>query len=216
MTRAALLDLDGTLIDANYQHALAWYRAFRRFEIVLPVWRLHRHIGMGGDQFVAAVAGDDVEARHGDDLRDAHGEEFERLRDECEPLEGASELLRELKRRGHTVVLASSSNEDDLEFFVSQLSAAECIDGWTSKDDVDQTKPHPAPIEAALEKAGAESAVMVGDSRWDIEAAAKANLQTICVITGGWSKQELYDHGAAAVFESLPDLVEHLDETPLG
>jgi HAD superfamily hydrolase (TIGR01509 family) len=214
--RAALLDLDGTLIDANYQHALAWYRAFRRFEIVLPVWRLHRHIGMGGDQFVAAVAGDDVEARHGDDLRNAHSEEFEPMRDECEPLEGASELLRELKRRGLTVVLASSSNEDDLEFFVGKLSAADCIDGWTSKDDVDRTKPHPDPIEAALQKAGTDSAVMVGDSRWDIEAAAKANLQTICVITGGWSKQELRDHGAAAAFESLPDLVAHLDETPLG
>jgi HAD superfamily hydrolase (TIGR01549 family) len=216
VSSAALLDLDGTLIDANYQHALAWYRAFRRFEIVLPVWRLHRHIGMGGDQFVAAVAGDDVEARHGDDLRDAHSEEFEPMRDECEPLEGASELLRELKRRGLTVVLASSSNEDDLAFFVDKLSAADCIDGWTSKDDVDRTKPHPEPIQAALEKAGTDSAVMVGDSRWDIEAAAKAKLETVCVITGGWSKQELRDHGAAAVFESLPDLVEHLDETPLG
>jgi len=216
VARAALLDLDGTLVDANYQHALAWYRAFRRFEIVLPVWRLHRHIGMGGDQFVAAVAGDDVETRHGDELRDAHGDEFEVMRDECEPLEGASELLRELKHRGHTVVLASSSSEDDLKFFVGKLEAADCIDGWTSKDDVDRTKPHADPIEAALKKAGTGSAVMVGDSRWDIEAAAKANLQTICVITGGWSKQELRDHGAAAVFESLPDLIEHLDETPLG
>jgi HAD superfamily hydrolase (TIGR01509 family) len=214
--RAALLDLDGTLVDANYQHALAWYRAFRRFEIVLPVWRLHRHIGMGGDQFVAAVAGDDVEQRHGDDLRDAHGDEFELMRDECEPLEGADGLLHELKRRGLTVVLASSSSEDDLEFFVDKLSASDCIDGWTSKDDVHRTKPHPDPIEAALQKAGADSAVMVGDSRWDIEAAAKAGLETICIITGGWSKQELRDHGAAAVFASLSDLVEHLDETPLG
>ena len=107
-------------------------------------------------------------------------------------------------------------DEDDLEFFVGKLSAADCIDGWTSKDDVERTKPHPDPIEAALQKAGTDSAVMVGDSRWDIEAAAKAGLQTVCVITGGWSKQELRDHGATAVFESLPDLVEHLDETPLG
>ena len=82
MPEAALLDVDGTLIDANYQHALAWYRAFRRFDIVLPVWRLHRHIGMGGDQYVAAVAGDDVEERCGDELRDAHSEEFEPMRDE--------------------------------------------------------------------------------------------------------------------------------------
>jgi HAD superfamily hydrolase (TIGR01549 family) len=216
VAEAALLDLDGTLIDANYQHALAWYRAFRRFDIVLPVWRLHRHIGMGGDQYVAAVAGDDVEERCGDDLRDAHSEEFQKLRDECAPLEGASDLLRELKRRGLTVVLASSSGEDDLEFFVERLEAGDCIDAATTKDDVERTKPHPDAIEAALEKARTRDAVMVGDSRWDIEAAANAGLETICVLTGGWSEQELRDHGAAAVFDSMPHLIEHLDETPLG
>ena len=216
MARAALLDVDGTLIDANYQHALAWYRAFRRFDIVLPVWRLHRHIGMGGDQYVAAVAGDEVEERSGDELRDAHSEEFERMRAECEPLEGASDLPRELKRRGSTVVLASSSDEDDLKFFVERLDAAACIQGWTSKDDVERTKPHPEAIEAALEKAGTRDAVMVGDSRWNIEAAARASLETVCVITGGWSEQELRDHGAAAVFDSIPHLLDHLDETPLG
>jgi HAD superfamily hydrolase (TIGR01549 family) len=212
---AALLDLDGTLIDANYQHALAWYRAFRRFDIVLPVWRLHRHIGMGGDQYVAAVAGDDVERKSGDDLRDAHSEEFQKLRDECAPLEGASDLLRELKRRDLEIVLASSSSEEDLEFFVEQLDARDCIDAWTSKDDIERTKPHPDSVESALEKAGTRDAVMVGDSRWDIEAAANAGLETICVITGGWSEQELRDHGAAAVFDSLPQLLEQLDETPL-
>jgi HAD superfamily hydrolase (TIGR01549 family) len=216
VAEAALLDLDGTLIDANYQHALAWYRAFRRFDIVLPVWRLHRHIGMGGDQYVAAVAGDGVERRSGDELRDAHSEEFRKVRDECAQLEGASDLLRELKRRGLTVVLASSSGEDDLEFFVERLDARDCIDAATTKDDVERTKPHPDAIEAALEKARTRDAVMVGDSRWDIEAAARAGLETICVLTGGWSEQELRDHGAAAVFDSMPHLIEHLDETPFG
>jgi len=216
MAEAALLDVDGTLIDANYQHALAWYRAFRRFDIVLPVWRLHRHIGMGGDQYVAAVAGDDVEERCGDELRDAHSEEFEPMRDECAPLEGASDLLVELKRRELKVVLASSSDEGDLEFFVDRLRAKDAIDASTSKDDVERTKPHPDAIEAALEKAGTRSAVMVGDSRWDIEAAANAALETVCVLTGGWSEQELRDHGAVAVFDSIPHLLEHLDETPLG
>jgi HAD superfamily hydrolase (TIGR01549 family) len=216
VAEAALLDLDGTLIDANYQHALAWYRAFRRFDIVLPVWRLHRHIGMGGDQYVAAVASDDVERRSGDDLRDAHSEEFQKVRDECAPVEGASDLLRELKRRGLTVVLASSSGEDDLEFFVERLDARDCIDAATTRDDVERTKPHPDAIEAALEKARTRDAVMVGDSRWDIEAAAKAGLETICVLTGGWSEQELREHGAAAVFDSFPHLIERLDETPFG
>ncbi|MDX6475752.1 MAG: hypothetical protein QOH95_1263 [Gaiellaceae bacterium] len=180
------------------------------------MWRVHRHIGMGGDQIVTAIAGEQAERELGDSLRAASAEEFSPLRDECVPLEGARELVVELKRRGLVVVLASSSKQDDLEHFLDELDVKDAVDGWTTSDDVERTKPDPDVIHAALEKAGTEDAVMVGDSRWDIEAAANAGLQTVCVITGGWSKQELYDHGAAAVFESLVDLREHLDETPLG
>jgi HAD superfamily hydrolase (TIGR01549 family) len=212
MARAALLDLDGTLVDSNYQHALAWYRAFRRFDSIIPMWRLHRHIGMGGDQYVRAVAGDDVERRQGDELREAHDEEFAKLRDECAPLEGARELLVELKRRGYRVVLASSSNQADLDHFLDALDARDAIDGYTTADDVERTKPHPDVVRAALAKAGgADSGVMIGDSRWDIEAAAKAGLETICLLTGGWSKAELQEYGAVAVFESLPELTRGLD-----
>jgi HAD superfamily hydrolase (TIGR01549 family) len=214
LARAALLDLDGTLVDANYQHSLAWYRAFRRFEITLPMWRLHRHIGMGGDQYVAAVAGDDVERDRGDELRDAHDEEFRPLRGECAPLEGAHDLLVELKRCGHTVVLASSSNEDDLDHFLGVLDARDVIDAYTSADDVQRTKPHPDVVHAALEKAGTTDGAMIGDSRWDIEAAGKAGLETVCVITGGWSEQELRDAGARAVYDSIPALIRSLDDTP--
>jgi HAD superfamily hydrolase (TIGR01549 family) len=215
VAQAALLDIDGTLVDANYQHALAWYRAFRRFDILIPVWLCHRHIGMGGDRYVTAVAGEDVERRLGDELRDAHTEEFKPMRDECEPLEGAHDLLVELKRRGLTLVVASSSEKGDLEHFLGELDAKDLVDAYTSADDVDRTKPHPEPIESALEKAGTRDAVMLGDSRWDIEAAAAAGIDTIALITGGWSEQELRDHGAAAVFDSIPHLMEHLDETPL-
>jgi len=215
MAQAVLLDLDGTLVDANYQHALAWYRAFRRFDTVLPVWRLHRHIGMGGDQYVGAVAGDDVDRRLGDELRDAHSEEFEKLRDECEPLEGAAALLSELRGRGLTLVVASSSSKDDLAFFLGKLGGSDVVDAFTTKDDVERTKPHADPIHAALELAETDDAVMIGDSRWDIDAAAKADVPTICLITGGWSEQELRDAGAAAVYDSIPHLLEHLDDTPL-
>jgi HAD superfamily hydrolase (TIGR01549 family) len=212
---AALLDLDGTLVDANYQHAFAWYRAFRRYDITVPMWRCHRHIGMGGEQLVAAVAGDDVERRLGDRLRAAAGEEFEPLRDECAPLEGARELIDELRRRGRRVILASSSGREDLEHFVDLLEVRDVVDGWTTKDDVERAKPEPDVVHAALDKACAREAAMLGDSRWDVEAAAKAGLETVCVITGGWSKQELRDHGAVAVFESLVALREGLDRTPL-
>jgi HAD superfamily hydrolase (TIGR01549 family) len=171
---------------------------------------------MGGDIFVRAVAGDDVDARLGDELRDAHAAHFAQLRDECEPLEGATELLAELESRDLTVVLASSSNEDDLDFFLDKLAAREVVDEWTSKDDVERSKPHPDVVLAALEKAAADEAVMVGDSRWDIESAAAAGVPTIAVITGGWSEQELRDCGATGVYDSLVMLRERLDETPLG
>lgn len=212
MRRAVLLDLDGTLIDSNYQHALAWYRALRRHEIMLPMWRLHRHIGMGGDQLVTAVAGEDVERKLGDELREAAAREFRRLRDECAPLAGARDLVIELKRRGLTVVLASSSSEDDLDYFLGQLDVRGVVDDWTTKDDVERSKPRPDVVHAARSKAGGGDAVMIGDSRWDIEAAANAGLQTICVVTGGWSEQELRDYGAAAVYESIAELRDSLDD----
>jgi HAD superfamily hydrolase (TIGR01549 family) len=179
------------------------------------MWRIHRHIGMGGDQIVTAVAGRDVEERLGDALRDESHRQFQRLRDECAPLEGAHELCVELKRRGLVVVLASSSNGDDLDHFLDELEVRDVVDGWTTADDVERTKPHADVIEVALERAGTRDAVMVGDSRWDIDAAAKAGLETVCVITGGWSVQELRDAGAAAVFGSLVELRERLDDTPL-
>ncbi|MGN6798486.1 MAG: HAD family hydrolase [Gaiellaceae bacterium] len=218
MTRkvAVLLDLDGTLVDANYQHALAWFRAFRSHGIVLPIWRIHRHIGMGGDQLVPAIAGEDVEGRCGDELRAAEHEEFLKMRDECEPLDGARELLEELHDRAAAVILASSASQDDVEHFLHVLAANGTIDAWTTSDDVERTKPHPDIVQAALEKTDAEHAVMIGDSRWDVEAAANAGLETICVMTGGWSKQELAVSGASAVFESLVELRMRLDDTPIS
>ena len=216
MARAAVLDVDGTLVDANYHQVLAWYRAFRKHGVVLPMWRLHRHVGMGGDNFVPAVAGDDVEERLGDDLRDEWERQFDELIDEVQPLAGARELIGDLKKRGHTVVLASSSIEKHLDHFIDLLDARELADAWTMKDDVEQSKPEPDLVNAALEKAGTREAVMIGDTPWDVEAAQKAGVETICVLTGGFSEQELRDAGAAAVFESIEELRRRLGETPLG
>ncbi|MBA2536893.1 MAG: HAD family hydrolase [Actinobacteria bacterium] len=216
MVAAVILDVDGTLVDTNYHHALAWYRAFRRHEIVLPVWRLHRHVGMGGDKYVAAMAGDDVEKRLGDDLRDAWEEIFNGMIDEVAPLAGARELLTELKDRGHTIVLASSSIQEHLDHFLELLDARELADGWTMKDDVEASKPDPDLVKAALAKAGTRDAVMLGDTPWDVEAARKAGIETICVMTGGFSEQKLTDAGAVAVFESIEELRERLDATPLA
>jgi HAD superfamily hydrolase (TIGR01509 family) len=218
LPRAALLDLDGTLVDSNYQHALAWYRAFRGAGIVLPVWKLHRAVGMGGDQLVKAMTSEELDAQLGEELRIAEKALFRQMIWECEPLPGARELLAELRRRGHKVVLASSANEQDLGHFLDKLDARDVADGWTTADDVARSKPEPDVVHAAIEKAGvaAKDAVMIGDSRWDVEAAKAAKVQTIAVLTGGWAREELLDAGAAMVFESLEELRERLDETPLG
>jgi len=213
---AAILDVDGTLVDTNYQHALCWYRAFREHDVVLPIWRLHRHVGMGGDKFVPAVAGGDVEDRLGDAVRDRWEELFDELIGEVAPLEGARELLRDLAERGRPVVLASSSIEKHLDHFLDLLDAREVADGWTTKDDVEETKPEPDLIRAAIEKAGTDDAAVLGDTPWDVEAASRAGLETVCVITGGFSEQELLDAGAVAVFESVAELRGRLDETPLS
>jgi beta-phosphoglucomutase-like phosphatase (HAD superfamily) len=172
---AAILDVDGTLVDSNYQHTLAWYRALRQHGHVVPVWRVHRHIGMGGDQLVAALCGDEVEEREGDDIRAAEKALFLALIDEVEPLAGARALIEDLKRVGRPVVLASSAKPDELERYLDLLDARGLADAWTSSGDVEATKPAPDIVESALERVGGGPAVMVGDSTWDCKAAARAH-----------------------------------------
>ena len=215
MPKVAVLDVDGTLVDTNYHHAMAWYRAFRKHGIQLPMWKLHRHVGMGGDKYVEALAGKDVDERLGDELREEWERLFDEVLGEVEPVAGARELISDLKSRGHTVVLASSAVEKHIDAFLDKLDARELADSWTTKDDVENSKPDPDLVNAALAKAGSRDAVMVGDTPWDIEAARKAGLETVCVVTGGFSEQELRAAGAAAVFESVDDLRKHLHKTPL-
>jgi HAD superfamily hydrolase (TIGR01549 family) len=215
MPPAAILDIDGTLVDTNYHHAIAWYRAFRRHGVVVPVWRIHRHIGMGGDQLVGAVAGDGVEKRLGDAVRAAQEEEYGKLIDETAPFEGAAELLRTLKRRGHRLVLASSAKPHEVEHYLGLLDAAELADGTTTSADVEATKPQPDLVLAAMEQAGDDRAVMIGDSTWDCEAAKRAGIPAIAILPGGFSEQELRDAGAVAVYESIVRLAERLDAAPL-
>ncbi len=213
---AAVLDIDGTLVDTNYQHAVAWFRAFRRLEVTLPLYRIHRHIGMGGDQLVGALAGDEFEREHGERVRELEGDLYMELIDEVRPLTGARQLLCDLKDRGHALVLASSAKQHEVDHYLDLLDARELADGWTTSADVEQTKPEPDLVAAAVEKAGGGPAVMVGDSTWDCKAAKRAGLETVGVLTGGFSEQELRAAGAVCVFERIEDLRKHLDASPLG
>jgi HAD superfamily hydrolase (TIGR01549 family) len=213
---AAILDVDGTLVDTNYHHAIAWYRAFRAHDVTLPLYRIHRHIGMGGDQLVAALAGEAFEREHGDAAREAEGEQYMALIEEVQPLHGARELLEELARRGHAIVLASSAKPHEIEHYLDLLGARAIVEGWTTSGDVERTKPEPDLVAAAIEKAGGGSAVMVGDSTWDCEAAKRLDVPTIGLLTGGFSEQELRAAGAACVFERLADLRAELGATPFA
>lgn len=216
MADTAVFDVDGTLVDSNYQHVLAWHRSFRHCGLILPSWRLHRHVGMGGDKFVEAVAGVSVENRIGDDLRAGWEEEFDKIIDEIEPFEGAGDLLYEVRRRGFRVVLASSGVQRHVEHFLGLLEAWSLVDAWTTADDVEASKPDPDLVEVAIRKVGGSGAVMLGDSVWDVEAAARVDVPTIGLLTGGYSRGELERAGSVAVFESLRDLLGDIDSTPLG
>jgi HAD superfamily hydrolase (TIGR01549 family) len=213
---AAILDIDGTLVDSNYQHTIAWYRALRQHHQTVAVWRIHRHIGMGGDQIVAALCGDEVEDAMGDDIRAAEKALYMAMIDEVQPLHGARELIEDLTRLGRPVVLASSAKPEEIEHYLDLLDARGLADAWTSSGDVEQTKPAPDLVHAALERVGGGSAVMIGDSTWDCRAAGNAGVETLAVLTGGFSEQELRDAGAVAVFESIDELRRRLTETPLG
>jgi HAD superfamily hydrolase (TIGR01509 family) len=213
---AAILDIDGTLVDTNYHHAIAWYRAFLQSDRVLPLWKIHRHIGMGGDQLVAALAGDDFESEHGDDVRAAEKALYMALIHEVRPLEGARGLIEDLKRGGHAVVLASSAKPDEVEHYLDLLDVRKLADSWTHSADVERTKPHPDLVETALEKAGGGPGVMVGDSTWDCKAAATAGVPMVAVLTGGFSEAELREAGAEWVFGSMSELRAEIRSTPLA
>lgn len=210
MVEAVILDIDGTLVDTNYQHAIAWDRALARHGAYTELWRIHRHIGMGGDQLVAELAGDEVERASGDDIRDAESDLYGELIEEVRVIDGARELIAGLEDRGITIVLASSAKEAEVERYVEMLDASDHAD-WTTSSDVENTKPEPDLVEAAFGKAGTKAAVMVGDTVWDVKAAERAGIPAIGVLTGGTSETELSEAGAVAVYESAMALANDLD-----
>jgi HAD superfamily hydrolase (TIGR01509 family) len=213
---AAILDIDGTLVDTNYHHAVAWFRAFRQFGHVVPTWEIHRHIGMGGDKLVSSLLSDEVEEQQGEAIRAAEKALYMVFIAEVEPLRGARALIQELHDRGRKVVLASSAKADEVDHYLDLLDARTLADDWTSADDVEQTKPAPDLVLAAIEKLDGAPGIMIGDSTWDCEAAERAGIPSIAVLTGGFSPEELREAGASEVFRSIDELRTGLDDTPLG
>jgi HAD superfamily hydrolase (TIGR01549 family) len=203
----AILDIDGTLVDTNYHHTLAWHRALRGHGHTVAMWRVHRHIGMGGDKIVEALAGEEVEQAEGDSIRAAEGEAYAELIGEVEPMEGARGLIEDLREEGCRIVLASSAKAEEVDHYLDLLDARELVDDWTTSADVEQTKPAPDLVQVAIGKVGSEGpALMIGDSVWDVKAAKAASVPTVAVLTGGFSEAELREAGAIEVVESIADL----------
>ena len=211
-----MLDVDGTLVDTNYHHALAWFRAFRGYGVTVPVWRIHRAIGMGGDQLVPEVAGREVEDTCGDDVRATWKELVDGMLPEVCALDGAHELLQAANAAGYRVVPASSGKPDHVDHYLDLVDGRELAGDWTSSTDVEATKPEPDLLEVALAKVRGEQAVVIGDSVWDCVAAGRLGLPSVGVLTGGFSAAELTDHGAARTFTDLRELRASLDDLPFG
>ena len=205
---AILFDIDGTLVDSTYHHALAWQRAFARHQVVQPLWRIHRTVGMGGDKLVAAVAGDEVEERVGDSLRTAWREEYVAIKTEVDPLPGAAGLVRALVAAGYTVALASSGDPEFADEALDDLDIRDQVALLTTSEDAEESKPEPDLIGVTLDRLdGVRRAVMIGDTPYDVESAHRAGLGCIGLRSGGYSEAELADAGAVLVVDAPEDLM---------
>ena len=206
---AVLLDIDGTLIDSTYHHAVAWHRAFARLTTPPPIWLVHRAIGMGGDKLVAHVTDDETEERHGDALRDAWREEYLALRHEVRPLPGARDLVESLRKRGLRVALASSGDPEFSREAVELVGIGEAVELLTTSEDVNDSKPEPDLLGETLRRlGGVDRALLVGDTVYDVESASRAGLRCLTVLSGGVAEAELEAAGSALVVAGPADLVD--------
>ena len=213
MPAGILYDVDGTLVDTNYLHVVAWSRALRAYGHHVPMRKLHQAVGQGSDRFVETVLG------HADeDVANAHTDFYGPFLHELTPFDGAADLLRATKKAGLTVVLATSASAKEAQHLCDALDADDAIDEVTSKDDVEESKPDPDIVQTALDKAGltAGNALFVGDTVWDIEAARRADLDCVAVLSGGIPEHDLRDAGAVAVYRDVQHLLEDFDESPLA
>ena len=213
---AVLFDIDGTLVDSNYLHVDAWAQAFAASGHPVDAWQIHRSIGMDAGKLLKRLLGETAETV-GEQVKEEQGRIYGGLTSRLRRFDAAKELLIELSRRGHPVLLASSAPQNELDALLPVLDADRVLDGVTSGEDAEIAKPEPGIVEVALRRAGvpADRAVMVGDAVWDMQAARRAGVRSVGVLTGGYGREELLAAGAAAVYEDVADLLTHLDDSPI-
>ena len=211
---AVLFDIDGTLLDTNYFHSVSWWYALQEAGEDFPMARIHPLIGMGSDQLLEELLGEEREG-----LSELHSKYYKPYKKDLHAFPKAAELLSAVAQRGVQVVLATSSKEEDLEQLLDALGPEEgVISEIVHGDMVGSSKPAPDIFAVALERLAldTERPMVVGDTRWDIEAAAKCGLDVVAVLTGGWTRRDLADAGAVGVFDDVAELLRELDESPLA
>ncbi|MEU9187001.1 HAD family hydrolase [Streptomyces sp. NPDC048484] len=218
MERAAVFDVDGTLVDTNHLHVTAWWEAFRQAGHDVSMHAVHRAVGLGSDDLIAHLLGDGRDTGEDDTISAAHkalyGTYFERL----PPLPAAGDLLRRLDRDGWAVVLATSAGGPELGALRRAIDADDVIRATASSDDVNAGKPAPEPVEHALELVGAlaEHSVFVGDTVWDMRAGARAGVRCVGLLCGGIPRADLEEAGASAVYRDPAHLLASLSGSPLA
>lgn len=210
-----VLDLDGTLVDSVYEHVVAWQRAFHRVGRHVGAMRIHEAIGMGGDKLVAHVAGEAAETAVGDDVRALHDTYFEGTLRTISALDGASELVEALADQGRQVVVASSSPAAVVEELLDLVDTRAKLCAVVTASDVDDSKPAPDLVQAAVERAGGGSGIAVGDATWDVLAAEAAGVPCIGLRSGGIAAERLLIAGASGVYDGPADLLAQLADSPL-
>ncbi|PPF76828.1 HAD family hydrolase [Subtercola sp. Z020] len=214
---AILFDIDGTLVDSNYLHVFAWSMALNDVGHRVDDWRIHAAIGMDSSKLKERLLGDDADEL-GERASDAHSARYEELSGELRPFAGARDLLAACAERGVRVVLATSAPADELEKLRDALDAEDSLYAVTSSEDVETAKPEPDVVKVALSKGGidASHAIMVGDTVWDIQAASRAGVRCIGVLSGGIGALELREAGAVAVYDDVAALLADLDDSPVA
>ncbi len=210
---ALVLDVDGTLLDTVYLHVLAWWEAFRDAGHEVSGFDVHRAIGRGSDDLVETLIG-----RADESLVEAHAEKWKPMRDRCIPFHDVPELIRTVTGRGVQVVYCTSGSPEDTEAFRERIGCDDVVAAVVSSGDVEQSKPAPDIVRAALDAVSVrpEDAVMVGDTVYDVRAARAAGVPCIGLTCGGIGEQELREAGAVAVYGNPAELLEDLDASPVG
>ncbi|AYC36775.1 MULTISPECIES: HAD family hydrolase [Streptomyces] len=218
MERAAVFDVDGTLVDTNHLHVTTWWEALRQAGHQVPMHAVHRAIGLGSEDLVAHLLGDDRDKDRDAELSAAHKALYGQYFDRLPALRDAGRLLRRLDHDGWRVVLATSAGGAELSALRRAIDADDAIMATASADDVEEGKPAPEPVEHALELAGvpAENAVFVGDTVWDMKAGSRAGVRCVGVLCGGIPRADLEEAGARAIYDDPAHLLADLGDSFLA